>query len=230
MKKLLLIFLVLFCFGFVFPEKIKVVSSRELVEIVKNRITKIRTFSGSFVYSIQNKTFFGSIKYKSPNKFLFSYYGKNQKGEFYDTGSKILSDGKNLWIYLKDQNIAIRETLLKDKRTPMIGWNIERLLKEYAPMLPKEGYTVSFQNKKAYKLNFIPKNPASGFNYINLIFSEEGDILKVEAKNQLGNTIELAIKYEKFNENIPDTLFEFLPDENTQIFENVLVPEEEKKQ
>ncbi len=213
---------------FLYSKKIEVMSANTLVEIVKSKIIKTRTFTGSFVYAIQNKTFFGIIKYKAPNKFLFNYYGKNAKGELYETGNKIVSDGKNLWIYMKEQNVAIRESLSREKRTPMIGWNIERLLKEYVPTIPKEGYKITYQNKQVYKLSLIPKSSMAGFKYINMIFNEEGDILKMEAQNQLGTKIELSLKYEKFNENIADTTFEFMPDENTQIYENILVPEETK--
>lgn len=223
---ILLVFNPLICFG----EKISVVNPNSLVEIVKNRLIKIRTFVGSFVYKIDNNVSFGLVKYKSPNKFIFNYYGKNSKGETYDTGSMIVSDGKNLWIYMKDKNIAIRETLYRrEKETPIVGWNIRRLLKEYAPMLPKEGYEVIYKGQKVYKLKFIPKSDTAGFNYIEMIFSPEGEILQVNAKNQLGKSIELSINYKSFNENIPDTVFEFTPDENTQIFENILVPEEEKE-
>jgi len=211
-----------------YSKKIDVTTANTLVEIVRNRIIKTRTFTAGFIYSVNNKTFFGVLKYKAPNKFLFSYYGRNSKGETFDTGSKIVSDGKSLWIYMKEQNVAIREPLSKERKTPMIGWNIDRLLKEYVPTIPKEGYKVEFQKLSAYRLTFVPKSSIAGFKYINMIFNEEGDILKMEAQNQLGKSIELALKYENFNVNFSDTIFEFSPDENTQIYENILVPEENK--
>ncbi|MGC8765731.1 MAG: LolA family protein [Brevinematia bacterium] len=226
MRKLLIFFLVFP--AVLYSKKIEVTSANTLLEIVKSRIIKTRTFTGSFVCVVNKKTYFGIIKYKAPNKFLFSYYGRTPKGELYETGSKIVSDGKNFWIYLKDQNVAIRESLAREKRTPMIGWNIDRLLKEYVATIPKDGYKFTYQNKTAYKLSFVPKNKMAGFKYINMIFNEDGDILKMEAMNQLDTTIELSLKYESFNINIVDTTFEFFPDENTQIYENILVPEEKK--
>ncbi len=225
MKKYFILF---FIPTILFAKKIEVVNANSLVEIVKNKIVKTRSFNGAFVYTVKNKTYYGSVKFKAPNKFVFNFYGKNAKGENYDTGSKMLSDGKVFWIYLKEQNVAIRESLVKDRKTPMIGWNIDRLLREYVPTLPKEGYKVNYQNTEAYKLIFVPKNNIAGFKYINMIFNSEGDILKMEAQNQLGDKVELALKYTEFNINISDTAFEFSPDENTQIYDNILVPEENK--
>ncbi len=211
-----------------FGKKIEVVNANSLLEIVRNKIVKTRSFSGAFIYTVKNKTFYGAVKFKAPNKFLFNFYGKNSKGETFDTGSKMVSDGKVFWIYLKEQNVAIRESLVRDRKTPMIGWNIDRLTKEYVATIPKEGYKVNFQNIEAYKLAFIPKNSTAGFKYINMIFNTDGDILKMEAQNQLGDKVELIIKYNEFNINISETSFEFSPDENTQIYDNILVPEENK--
>ena len=108
----------------------------------------------------------------------------------------------------------------------MIGWNITRLLKEYVPSLPKTGYKVQYAQKVALKVNFVPRSTTAGFKQISLIVNEDGDILKVEALNQLGASIELGIKYDSFNVPVNDDDFQYEPDETTQIFQNILLPKD----
>ena len=221
---LLVLALVFLSLGLGFTAKIEVFTADNVVQMVKEKIIKTRSFSGSFVYVFNNRSFTGEIKYKSPNKFLMNYMTKNNSGAIVESGQKIVSDGKSLWLVFKDQNVAINESLEKSKHNPMIGWNIERLMKEYVPTVPKSGYKVQYGNAIAYKIIFVPKSNTAGFRYINMIVNDGGDIQKVEAQNQIGGTIELAIKYDAFNQTIADEDFEYEPDEDTQIYENILLP------
>jgi len=209
---------------------VTVLTAEHIVRLIKDKISKTKTFTGSFIYAYNNKTYGGLIKYKSPNKFLMNFYGKSASGNVIETGQKFISDGKKLWLVFKDQNIAIVESIETDKKTPLIGWNIERLLKEYVATLPKTGHVVKYQNANCFKLTFIPRSHTAGFKFINMIVGQEGEILKVEAQNQLGVPIELGIKYENTSINQPmsDENFEFQPDENTQIYENLLLPRKDE--
>jgi outer membrane lipoprotein-sorting protein len=229
---LIAVSLVIFSAGAVSAKKITVFTAGDIVRIIKDKITQMRTFSGSFTYSFNSKTYAGLIQYKSPDKFLMSFYGKSSSGGSVDTGQKFVSDGKNLWLVFKDQNIAINETLERDKKNPLLGWNIDRLLKEYVPTLPKTNYLVSYKNEECYKIIFVPKSNTAGFKYINMIAGMEGEILKVEAQNQLGNTVELGITYNASSINAPvsDDYFDYKPDENTQQYENILLPNSEEPQ
>ena len=211
-----------------YSAKIEVFTADNIIQLIKDKIVKVQTFSGSFIYSINNKVSWGAIKYKAPNKFVLSFLSKGSGGGSYETGQKIISDGKNLWLVFKNENIAINETLDKSKDTPMIGWNITRLLKEYVPTLPKTGYKVQYTDKPAFKLTFIPKSNTSGFKYINMIINEGGDILKIETVNQLGISIELSIRYDSFNDTVQEKNFEYEPDENTQIYENIILPKDDR--
>ncbi len=213
-------------------KKITVFTANDIIHIIREKITQIRTFSGTFTYSFNNKTYGGVIQYKAPDKFLMSFYGRSPSGTSVDTGQKFISDGKNLWLVFKDQNIAISETLERDKKTPLIGWNIDRLLKEYVPTLPATNYLVSYKNEECYKIKFIPKSNTAGFKYIYMIAGKEGEILKVEAQNQLGNTVELGITYNpaSINQPVSDDNFDYKPDESTQQYENILLPNNEETQ
>jgi outer membrane lipoprotein-sorting protein len=236
MKKIIWITL-LFIPIALYPAKIDVVNAEKIVQLVREKIIKTKTFMGSFVYSLNNKSYYGTIIYKSPNKFTMNYIGNNGSGQPYETGQRILSDGKTLWLVYKEQNIAINETLEKAK-TPLIGWNITRLIREYVATLPKtdkrkedkkskvaeDPSLITYKNKPAHKIIFIPKSSTAGFKYINMILSPDGDILEVEAQNQMNVLVRLAISYEQFNVAVPETTFEYEPDENTQIYENILLP------
>src|SRR5208283_2865193 len=149
-------------------------------------------------------------------KFIMTFYGNKASGNSVETGQKFISDGRNLWLVFKDENIAINETLEKDRKNPFMGWNIDRLLKEYVPTLPKTNNMVSYKNAECYKIIFIPKSNTSGFKFINMIANLNGEILKVDAQNQLGGTVELGIVYNEssVNNQISDDVFDYKPDEN----------------
>jgi outer membrane lipoprotein-sorting protein len=224
-KAIAVLAVVLFTFARpAYPAKIEVFTADNIVQLIKNKIGQVKTFTGSFVYAVNNKSYWGVIKFKSPNKFVMTYMANNATGGTVESGQKFVSDGKNLWLVFKDQNIAINETLEKDKTNPVYGWNINRLTKEYVPTLPKSGYKVKYGNIVALKVTFVPKSNTAGFKYINMIVDESGNILKVESQNQVGNNIELGIKYDTFNQPIAEENFEYEPDENTQIYENILLP------
>lgn len=216
--------LILFAAGTIYPAKIEVFTADNIIQLIKSKIGQVKTFNGTFIYNVNNKSYWGVIRYKSPNKFVMTYMANNSSGQPVESGQKFVSDGRNLWLVFKDQNIAINETLEKDKSNPMFGWNINRLQKEYVPTLPKTGYKVKYGNVVAYKITFVPKSNTSGFKYISMIIDESGNILKVESQNQVGNSIELGIKYENFNQPVAEENFEYEPDENTQIYENILLP------
>ena len=218
--------LILVLTGIGYSARIAVFTAANIVSLINGKIVKTKTFSGSFVYTFNNKTYWGSIVYKAPNKFVMSFMDNNGSGQSYDTGQRFISDGKILCLYFKTQNIAINETLEKAS-IPLVGWNINRLLKEFVPSLPKNnGYKVEYENQEAYKLIFIPKSPTAGFKYINMIISLDGDILKLEAQNQLGRDIELGIRYDAFNNPVSEDMFDYsrLFDDQTEVFQNILLP------
>lgn len=161
------------------------VTVNTILQKIQNYTSTVRTFTANFVYAVNKKTYGGVLYYKAPNKFSMDY----------STGNRMLSDGKVLWIVIKDQNIAIRENLEKVKlATPLTGWNIQRLQKEYVPFLPKD-YAVLFRGKPAYRIEFKPKSTLAAFRYIELIVSPEGQIQRMLARNQLGREVQLELSY-----------------------------------
>jgi outer membrane lipoprotein-sorting protein len=107
--------------------QVQVFSPATVIELIQERISTIDSFTGSFTYRFDGNTFYGVIYYRAPNKFALEYSG----------GNRIISDGKLLWLVFKWDNIAIKEHLDTETSTPLVGWNISRLLREYVPTLPK---------------------------------------------------------------------------------------------
>ncbi|MFN4216448.1 MAG: LolA family protein [Brevinematales bacterium] len=189
------------------------VSVNTLLQKIQTYTATVRTFTASFVYVVNKKTYQGVLYYKAPNKFAMEY----------SSGNRMLSDGKVLWIVIKDQNIAIRENLEKTKvATPLTGWNIQRLQKEYIPFLPRD-YAVMFRGKQAYRIEFKPKSTLSAFRYIEFVVSPEGQIQRMVARNQLGREVQLELSYTGFNMSLGEDRFLYEPDENTYIFDDILI-------
>lgn len=199
---------------------IEVFSPATVVDLIKERISTIQSFVGTFTYRFDNNSYYGTILYRSPDKFALEYSGAQG-------GNKIISDGKILWLVFKSDNIAIKEHLDTENSTPLVGWNISRLLREYVPTQPEEGFKVDYGGKAAYKLKFVPKSNTAGFRYIYMVVSTDGYILKITAQNQVGKVIELGVTYSSVNTGVAQEHFQFEPDENTQIYEDMLIPHEE---
>lgn len=198
-----------------FAQKIEVFSPTSVVDLIKNKIVSIENFTGSFVYVYNNQTFSGTIWYKSPNKFRMDYSGSY---------NRIICDGKSLWIIYSGENVAVKEILDPAKNDAMVGWNIKRLLLEYAPTFPKEGYKVQYGTEVAYKIIFQPRIATAGFKSIEMVVSLEGFIEKVKAINQLGKALEMTVSYKEVNKGVAEYLFKFETDENTIVYENMLAP------
>ena len=208
------IFLILL-FSPSYPQKIEVFNAMSIVDIIQERITKVETFTGNFAYIFDGKAYSGSIIYKAPDKFRMDFSGG---------GQRIMSDGKYLWLLFDAQDIAVKEILDKAKSNPMMGWNIKRLLKDYAPMEPKEGFKVKYKDQIVYKIVFEPRNNTAGFRKIEMFASLEGYILKVKAVTAMGKNLEFEITYNMgtINQAISDASFVFVQNENTQVYENLL--------
>lgn len=224
-RKILVLILVALMSSWVYSEKrIDVFTANTIVELVKARLAKIKTFKGHFRYSFDGRQYWGKISYKTPDRFVMDYLVRDPNGKDTKVQQQILSDGKVLWIVVKSQNFAIREKLDNEEKNPMIGWNIKRLLREYVPTLPKEGYKVKYGKEIAYKLNFVPKSNTSSFRSLYMIVSQKGYIQKVSAVNRLGKRIDFAVSYQEVNIAILDDDFIYNPDEETQIYKNILMP------
>ncbi len=198
-------------------QRVEVFSPATVIELIQERISTIQSFVGSFTYRFDGNTYYGVIYYKSPNKFCLEYQGA-QNGNF------IISDGKILWLVFKYDNIAVKEHLDTETSTPLVGWNISRLLREYVPTLPEEGYRVDYGGAQAYKVKFVPKSNTAGFRYITMIVTTDGYIRKITAQNQSGKILEFGVTYSSINTGVAQEHFEFEPDENTQIYEDMLIP------
>lgn len=212
-KFFLIVTLVSFNLVLVSAKNIEVFNAKTITDLIQSKTATIKTFTGGFVYRLDSRSYSGTIVYKNPAKFSLTL----------NSGAHIFSDGKYLFIDFKGQNIAVKEYLGDNEKNPLAGWNIKRLLREYTATLPKEGYKVTYgtAGKPAYRVMFVPKSNTAGFRYIDMIVSEDGLIQKVQAQNQLGKSLEMSINYRSFNVAVNDENFEFEPDENTQIFENI---------
>lgn len=209
------LFLLLVGVTLAYPQKINVFNAMTIVELVKDRIVKIKTFTGSFTYLYNGKEYKGNIYYKGPDKFAM----------IYNNGQKMISDGKYLWLIFSGESVAVKEYLDKNNANPMIGWNIKRLLREYVPALPQSGgYKVARGNAFVYRLMFVPKSNTAGFRGMEMEVDPDGYIRKVKAINQLGKPLELSLTYANINSPVGESVFEFQPDEETQIYENILIP------
>lgn len=203
-----------------FSQQVDVYSASTIVELIEDKCSTIDSFIGTFTYEYDDYSRSGYIYYEGPDKFALEYYnsGTEQDG--------IICDGNAIYLIFPAANVAIKEHLSEDGLdSPVLGWNIDRLQKEYTPVIPDEGYEVMYGGDLCYKIKFSPKVNTAGFREIYMVVSTEGLIKKITAESQMGVELVLAVSYSSFNTSIDDSEhFTFDPDENTQVYENMLIP------
>lgn len=203
-----------------YAQQVEVLNASTIVDLIEDKISTIQSFTGKFAYTYKGVERGGMIYYKTPDMFSMEYW----KGDD-DEGDVVICDGDTLIMYFEAANIAIKEHLDdEDEDNPVLAWNLDRLTSEYTPTIPDDGYEVSWGGEVCYKVEFTPKNNTTGFSDIYLVASKEGLIYKMWGKTRLGKELSMGITYYSFNSGIDSEHFEFSGDENTQIFENMLIP------
>jgi outer membrane lipoprotein-sorting protein len=207
MKRILLVvftFLVLpyFVFGQVLTSDI---AFREL----KKKYDSIKSFRGTITISIGNKTYSGPIQYLKPNMLRISFQGL-----------EIISDSKSMWIYVKDNNVVIKQPILKVKG----GRNIfasefinpyDKYKAEYIVVLDK--YT---DKEYVFKMRNKP-DVFSTFTEAQLVCLNNGLISSLVGKTFSGQDVKISIKYSSINPDIDTREFFFTPPADAQVFVNL---------
>ena len=171
------------------------------------------SFKGNFEFYENKKIFIGQFFFRKPNylKMIFTDNGKK-------SGNQLISDGKNLWLYLPAVKILINQDLIINKEKNYFNelLNIQSIFNCYEYNLQKnyskpekiQGFSFPL-----YQIILYKKKREYGFKKLILYIREDGFISKVKAigyNNKVwilvrkNLTLNIKITKDKFKKRIPE--------------------------
>lgn len=158
----------------------------------------------------------GTVAIKKPDKLLLEYTSPVKQN--------IISDGKTLWIYFKEQNQVIVQDISDVKSKDNIIFQLPKYL-EYL----KEKYIGSLKEEEkhddveAVLMEFVPKSEGEDFTKITL-WADKEKWLPLSSTVYVGDSNSITVKFSniKTNETIEDSFFDFQVPEGVEKITSLL--------
>ncbi len=158
----------------------------------------------------------GTMTVKAPGKLLLEYTAPVKQS--------IISDGKTLWIYFKEQNQVVIQDVSEVKSKDNIIFQLPKYL-EYL----KEKYIGSLKEEEkhdeveAVLLEFVPRDEGEDFTKITL-WADKEKWLPLSSTVFIGDGNSITVKFSKIktNELLEDSLFDFKVPEGAEKITSLL--------
>ena len=196
----------------------KILTVRFVLKEMQNSLDKLEDFRASFTLKNGDYKNFGGFYYKKP--FYLRINGYRDK-------SKVVSNGKDLWIYIPKYEVISEQKLITtdEKHKKLLASphkTLGRLKHDYRFKFARGGKN----NKYFYILDLTPRITKIGFKKMRVWVSRTSKLItKIEAKTVNNKSVSLAFKNIKINTGLTKGFFEFeMPDENVQVIKNTILP------
>lgn len=206
MQYYFLIFYIIF-FEFVFSQT---KTAKEIMQSVSKKYSEISNlkceFTQTTILSKIKKTqkIDGTLSLKKVNKFLIQYEHQT-----------ISCDGKTVWTYVKQNNQVLIDNYKDDKSSMSIDKIILNNFESFFSTFIKEE---KIDEKNFNVIKLTPKDDKSTIQNLK-VWIKDDIIKKVETVDKKQNSTTYFIKEIKFNQNINDDLFNFIPPKETEIID-----------
>jgi len=158
----------------------------------------------------------GKITIKKPDKIMLEYTTPVKQD--------IISDGKTLWVYFKEQNQVIVQDVAKGENKDNIIFQLPKYLKyltdKYVGSLKEEE---KYEEKDAVLMEFVPKTDGEDFTRIKLWVDKE-KWLPFSTTVYIGENNSITVKFSdiKTNETVEDSIFDFTIPEGVEKITSLL--------
>ncbi|MFH1074992.1 MAG: outer membrane lipoprotein carrier protein LolA [Candidatus Firestonebacteria bacterium] len=145
----------------------------------------------------------GTITIKKPDKILLEYTSPVKQN--------IISDGKTLWVYFKEQNQVIVQEVAAGENKDNIIFQLPKYLKylkdRYVGSLKEEE---KYEDKEAVLMEFVPKTEGEDFTRIKLWVDKE-KWLPFSTTVYIGESNSITVRFSNIrtNETTEDSVFDF---------------------
>jgi outer membrane lipoprotein carrier protein len=198
----------------------------DVVKKVKKKFSEMESYQAEFKIlseKLGNKSAkSGRISYKAGNRMLIEFSNP--------PGQKIVSDGKNMWIYIPSMNVVAQQDLKQDSGSifsSASGNGLKRLFSKYhykfaSKTQPEKQPDGAMQ----YTLLLKQRESRSGFRTIKLWISEDFIIKKALGESSTGKSIEIQFYNMKTNIALQNGMFQFDIPSQAKIIKNPMISEE----
>ncbi|MBI5207451.1 MAG: outer membrane lipoprotein carrier protein LolA [Candidatus Firestonebacteria bacterium] len=205
------IIIILFCMDFVYA-----FTSLEVIKNVKDKFRNAKTIHTDFkqvIYntSLKNKQIiYGIVKIKKPDKLLMTY----EKPE--NLRQKIIINNSIFWLYLESANQLIKR---KDADSEK---EVEKQIFPWMEEIDNYNIIVLNNKNKYIELEITPKNTKyEKFNKLIVhVNPENWAVIYTYMLDISNNTVEFYFRDIKFNQNLENKEFDFIPPKDVEILEN----------
>lgn len=185
-------------------------TSAELVQAVKATYSGVSSVRADFTQVVRNATM--GTEEKSKGRIAIEKPRKLRVEVGTPMTSAVISDGKTLWVY----SVATKSAL----ETPDAGQGTEMgtLLEDLTRL--DEVFEVTLmddKSKPAHTVKLVPRK-AGNFKSITLTLSKQKYLLQeIVLTDQLDNVTEMDFLNLRFNQDVPDSEFVFVPPAGVQV-------------
>jgi chaperone LolA len=178
------------------------ITSEELAQQVEKRYKSLLDLSMDFTKSIKSEIFEdqrktkGRMYLKNPDKFRIETEDET-----------MVTDGKSLWTYSKENEQVIKDTLGRSKKVFKPNQYLADFRSEYKPELIGEE---KVDRVNCYKLKLIPKKDDLFITGMTIWIDKKTNLAKkLEYQDSNDNLVTLIFDHIKINQGIDDSKFVF---------------------
>lgn len=196
----------------------RIVSVKSVLQRMEDGLQKLEDFQAAF--TVVNGTYksSGYMFYMKPFFFRMNSY---------TDGSKLVSDGKKIWLYVPIYGIIAEQELINSEKQYKLMLTTSRKSLNHL----RRDYTFKFapggkSSKDYYILDLFPRVTKVGFKSIRLwVGKDSGLIFQIDAMTVNNTPVKIEFSKIKINQNLGRALFNFtMPDKNVQVIKNTIVP------
>ena len=214
--------IVLLCVITGYSYKFDFVTVNDIVKQIKKTFADIESYQANFVMvsdrmgKRQNQS--GTIWYMAPHYLRIDFD--------VPYGQKIVSDGKQVWIYIPSINVVAEQDLNSSMFAIGTGSGLNRLFSKYHYKFDGKEQPRVENNNKYYVLFLKRKETRSGFRTIKLWVNEQYFITKAAGETANGKNITIEIKNINTKIDLKKGFFKYDPPSNARIIKNPMLAEE----
>ncbi|HOJ28906.1 MAG TPA: outer-membrane lipoprotein carrier protein LolA [Spirochaetota bacterium] len=202
--------------------KFDFVTVNDIVKQIKKTFSDVESYQANFVMVSdkmgKRQTQSGTIWYMSPHYLRIDFD--------VPYGQKIVSDGKQVWIYIPSINVVAEQDLNSSMFAIGTGSGLNRLFSKYHYKFDGKEQPRVEGNNKYYVLFLKQKETRSGFRTMKLWVNEQYFITKAAGETANGKNITIKIKNINTKVDLKKGFFKFDPPSNARIIKNPMLAEE----
>lgn len=198
----------------------------DIVKKVKSRFGEIDSYGARFKITVEyqgKKTVqTGYVKSKNPNLLAVDFYVPR--------GQKIVSNGKQMWIYIPSMNVVAEQDLKDDRGTVFSSGTksgLQRLFSKYHYKFADKEQPRKMKNGKSYYTLYLQqKESRSGYRSINLWINE--DFMIEKAVGVTSSNKKVTVEFSKIDtsKKYQKGIFKFDIPSNARVIKNPMLTEE----